>query len=57
MDEMQMLLDFITNNGFAIVVCMYTLIVNNRTVKENTEATNKMVMLLEHMSGGTVHHE
>lgn len=57
MDEMQALLDFITNNGFAIVVCMYTLIVNNKTVKENTEATNKMVMLLEHMSGGTVHHE
>lgn len=56
MDEMGIILDFISNNAFSMVVCIYMLVVNNKTVKENTEATNKMVMLLEHMTGG-VHHE
>lgn len=51
MEEMGMIMDFISNNGFAIVVCLYCLIVNNRTVKENTEAVNKMVTLLDHMTG------
>ena len=56
MDDIGILLDFISNNAFAMVVCLYTITVNNKTVKENTEAVNKMVMLLEHMTGG-VHHE
>lgn len=52
MEEMGIILDFISNNAFSMVVCIYMLVVNNKTVKENTEATNKMVMLLEHMTGG-----
>ena len=33
--------------GFPIVACGYMMIVNTKTVKENTEATNKMVTLME----------
>lgn len=33
--------------GFPIVACGYMMIVNTKTVKENTEATNKMVALME----------
>lgn len=53
---MEGMLDFIANNGFAIVVAVYMLVVNNKTVRENTEATNKLVSLLEHMmnNGGGV---
>lgn len=49
---MNEMIDFIANNGFAIVVAVYMLVVNNKTVKENTEATNKLVTLLEHMLDG-----
>lgn len=33
--------------GFPIVACGYMMIVNTKTVKENTAATNKMVTLME----------
>lgn len=46
---MEDIMTFVANNGFAIVVACYMLVVNNKTLKENTEATNKLVMLLEHM--------
>lgn len=55
MDEISILLDFVSNNAFAMVVCLYTIVVNNKTVRENTEAVNKMVLLLEHMTGGVKH--
>ena len=45
--------------GFPIVCCGYMMIVNTRTVKENTAATNKMVAVMErvldhlNMNGGS----
>lgn len=33
--------------GFPIVCCGYMMITNNKTVKENTEATNKLIVLIE----------
>lgn len=33
--------------GFPIVACGYMMVINTKTVKENTEATNKMVTLME----------
>lgn len=33
--------------GFPIVACGYMMVINTKTVKENTAATNKMVTLME----------
>ena len=33
--------------GFPVVCCGYMMVVNNKTLKENTEATNKLVILIE----------
>ena len=33
--------------GFPIVACGYMMLVNTKTLKENTAATNKMVALME----------
>ena len=52
MDEMKTLLDFAVSNGFAMVVCLYCLLVNNKTVKDNTEAVNKMIVVLDTMAKG-----
>lgn len=38
---------FIGSYGFPIVACAYMMVVNNKSVKENTIATNKMVTLME----------
>lgn len=35
--------------GFPIVCCLYYMVSMNRTLKENTNATNKMVELLTRM--------
>ena len=39
--------EFISSVGFPIAACAYMMIVNTKTVKENTAATNKMVTLME----------
>ena len=44
---MQEMLTYISNNGFAIVLCVYMVVVNNKSIKENTEATNKIGTLIE----------
>ncbi len=51
--------NLITNLGFPIVCCGYMMITNNKTLRENTEATNKLVILIEklvsmHDKGGGV---
>lgn len=47
--NMEEILQFTANNAFAIVVCVYMLVVNNKSIAENTEATNKMCMLVEQL--------
>ena len=45
--EFPELLDYIAQNGFAIAACIYMMVVNNKTVQKNTEATNKMISVME----------
>ena len=47
--EFNDILGYIANNGFAIVIALYMIIVNNKTVQENTKATDKMNDLLERL--------
>lgn len=47
--DFEELLTYCINNSFAIVMCVYMIVVNNKTVKENTEAVQNMNMLLETM--------
>ena len=44
--EFNDILGYIANNGFAIVIALYMIVVNNKTVQENTKATDKMNDLL-----------
>lgn len=44
--ELEMLLNFIANNGFSIVVAMYSLTRLEKTVKENTEIMREVLMNL-----------
>lgn len=46
---MEELLNFISNNGLATVLCIYMVVVNTKTVQKNTEAVNGMKQLLETM--------
>lgn len=41
--ELNELLSFISNNGFSIVVAMYSLIRLEKTVKENTELIRELI--------------
>ena len=56
--ELAELISTISQVGFPIAACIYMMVVNNKTVKENTEATNKMTSVMEsvlaHMNGGGV---
>ena len=47
--EFNDILSYIANNGFAIVIALYMIVVNNKTVQENTKATDKMNDLLERL--------
>lgn len=44
---MEEMLNYIANNGFAIVVAIYMIVVNTKQVQENTQATNKLIDLIE----------
>lgn len=44
---MQEILQYISNNGFAIVVAIYMIVYNNRTLTSLTEAINKQTVMLE----------
>lgn len=35
--------------GFPITMCIYMAAVNNKTVKENTETTNRLCTLMENL--------
>ena len=45
--DITMITQLIGSLGFPVVCCGYMMIVNNKTIKENTAATNKMIGLLE----------
>ena len=45
--ELQEILNAISSVGFPIAACIYMMTVNNKTVKDNTEATNKMTAVME----------
>lgn len=47
--ELEVLLNFIGNNGFSIVVAMYSLTRLEKTVKENTELMREV---LTNLRGG-----
>ncbi len=51
MVEVNELLQFVSNNGFSIVVAMYSLTRLERTMKENTEV---MKEVLRSLKGGKV---
>ena len=57
--ELNELLQAISSVGFPIAACIYMMVVNNKTVKENTAATNTMVELMKnvlaHLNGGGAH--
>lgn len=44
------LLTMVTNNGFAIAMAIYMVVVNNKTVQQNTEAVTKMIIMLENLT-------
>lgn len=46
---MEEMLNYIANNGFAIVVAIYMIVVNTKQVQENTQATNKLIDLIERL--------
>lgn len=48
-DVMQDILSYIANNGFAIVVAVYMIVVNNNEIKKNTESTNKMCQMMDRL--------
>ena len=57
--DINMISQLIGSLGFPIVCCGYMMITNNKTLRENTEATNKLVILIEklvsmHDKGGGV---
>lgn len=43
--------DFISNNGFAIVVAIYMMIYNNKSLTSLTKAINKQTTMLETVLG------
>lgn len=50
--ELGELLNFITNNGFSIVVAMYSLTRLEKTMKENTEVMKQVLLSLK--GGGII---
>jgi hypothetical protein len=59
--ELNEILQAISSVGFPIAACVYMMVVNNKTIKENTAATNTMVELMKnvlaHLNGGASNHE
>jgi len=41
------IVQLISSVGFPIACCLYMMLVNNKTVSKNTEATNKMISVME----------
>ncbi len=47
MGELGPLASFIANNGFAVFVAVYFMVVINRTLKDNTEALKRLAQVVE----------
>ena len=45
--ELEQIVNLISSVGFPIACCLYMMLVNNKTVSKNTEATNKMISVME----------
>lgn len=58
--ELNEIVNLISSVGFPIACCLYMMLVNNKTVSKNTEATNKMISVMETVlarlgtGGGTI---
>ena len=46
-ENLQPIIDFISNNGFAIFCCCYMMINHNKSIKENTEILTSLKTLIE----------
>ena len=59
--ELEQIVNLISSVGFPIACCLYMMLVNNKTVSKNTEATNKMISVMEtvlaRLNGGGTSHE
>lgn len=45
--EANVILDYIANNGLAVVLCLYMVIHNTKIVSQNTEAIKSLEHMLE----------
>lgn len=57
MEDISVITQLIGSLGFPIVACGYMMVTNTKVVKENTEATNKMVALVEKLLDHMNHKE
>lgn len=48
--ELSEILNFVANNGVAIVALFYMMITNNKTVQENTQVTRENAQVTREMS-------
>ena len=59
--DLEQIVNLISSGGFPIACCLYLMLVNNKTVSKNTEATNKMISVMEtvlaRLNGGGGSHE
>ena len=44
---MEEILSYVSNNGFAIVVAIYMIVYNNKTLQTLSEAINKQTTMIE----------
>ena len=51
--EMEMLLNWASNNGFAIVVAAWMIIKQSKETQALTEAINEMKVIVEHFCNNT----
>lgn len=48
------LMTAISQTGFPIAIATYSLIVLNKSIKENTEATKEMLLMFREMKGNQI---
>lgn len=47
--EMNEILNYVSNNGLAIVLCLYMVIHNTKIVSQNTEAIKSLENVISHL--------
>lgn len=47
--EINMILEYIANNGLAVVLCLYMVIHNTKIVSQNTEAIKSLEYMIERL--------